>query len=100
MGFFDRFRTGKTSQEPDRPGLGLPNPDDDWTPPDFVEAVKMMAADDSADARAEFHRQLIGMQLWIPAAAPMPNADDVCCRTPGSRPGEPEDLCRLGRSPC
>jgi hypothetical protein len=68
MSFFDRFRKRKTGEDPERPGSILPDPNDDWTPPDFVEAVKLMAADHSPDARAEFHRQLIGMQLWIPAA--------------------------------
>jgi hypothetical protein len=47
MSFFDRFRKRKTGEDPERPGVGLPDPDEDWTPPGFVEAVKLMAADDS-----------------------------------------------------
>jgi hypothetical protein len=68
MSFFDRFRKRKADEDLERPGLGLPSPDFDWTPPNFVEAVKLMAADHSPNARAEFHRQLLEMQLWIPAA--------------------------------
>ncbi len=45
MGLFDRLRKRKTSDDSERPGLGLPSPDDDWTPSEFVEAVKLMTVD-------------------------------------------------------